>query len=259
MDIADHQMAPLALNVPWRQVRSKFVGMITEAFLHFEYGLRKMQDARIKHVLRCWTEYLRPGDTIITFNWDILHERALWDAQKWTLRDGYGFLDEAADKGHSPITILKLHGSANWAQNAEHQTPPVVAHKAIFFPGTHSDTGDSLAQAGWNEGRFLITPTYLKDVSTNPLLLSLWNQAADALATATEVVVIGYRLDPADALARQLIALSLLRNTTVKDIVVVAPPGSFNPWDSFTLTIGKRRKLLPVTFEDWVKAHGPAS
>ena len=70
-----------------------------------------------------------------------------------------------------------------------------------------TDTGGSI-EAGWHEGRYPVVPTYLKDISTNAALLSLWNRAADALANAAQVIVIGYRLDTSDALARQLIALS---------------------------------------------------
>jgi len=55
-----------------------------------------------------------------------------------------------------------------------------------------TDTGGSI-EAGWHEGRYPVVPTYLKDISTNAALLSLWNRAADALANAAQVIVIGYR------------------------------------------------------------------
>jgi len=43
-----------------------------------------------RSALNSWTELLKPGDTIITFNWDILHESVLWRAGKWNFADGYG-------------------------------------------------------------------------------------------------------------------------------------------------------------------------
>src|SRR5207249_4962927 len=114
-----------------------------------------------------------------------------------------------------------------------------------------TDTGGSI-EAGWHEGRYLVVPTYLKDISTNAALLSLWNRAADALANAAQVIVIGYRLDTSDALARQLIALALLRNSKLKEIVVISPPDGPNHWDAFALTVGKQRKLVRLKFEEWI-------
>lgn len=56
---------------------------------------------------------LRPGDTVITFNYDLAVERALRTAGLWDLRTGYGFTVERSDKP-SPVQVLKLHGSTNW-------------------------------------------------------------------------------------------------------------------------------------------------
>jgi hypothetical protein len=63
-----------------------------------------------------WVEHLNPGDTLITFNWDLLQEILLRKAEKWFYEDGYG-LQTTPEKplNPTPITILKLHGSCNWA------------------------------------------------------------------------------------------------------------------------------------------------
>src|SRR5439155_12975332 len=183
-------------------------------------------------VLQKWARYLTAGDTIVTFNWDILHEGALWSAGKWWPTDGYGFAPSNIPDSstHSAVTALKLHGSANWEQRNEHDLAPAIAALNVFFP----TTGISIELpkgAGWSEGRYLITPSYLKDVSANRLLLKLWRQAGDAIAKASTVTVIGYRLDPADALARYLIASALERNVNVSEIVLIDPGNGYDQWD----------------------------
>ena len=138
-------------------------------------------------------------------------------------------------------------------QEFSNYTDRSIEHKATFFAGALDDHSVYLKGAGqWNEGRNLIVPSYLKDVSANPLLLRLWNQASDALATANEVVVIGFQMHPADALARHLLGSALLRNQNQFEIRVVAPTDSTDHWDEFCHTIGRLRKRIRKRFEEWI-------
>jgi hypothetical protein len=263
LDLAAMGTEPLTLtNVNWRDLRPKLMGMISEAFLGHEYDfqdlLKRNAGASAAAILHAWTNYLREGDTIISFNWDVLHESALWRTGKWHYADGYGFqCEDAPEECRSRIRVLKLHGSVNWAQRNEFDCQPSIEHKATFFPGALDDHEIYLKAAGqWNEGRFLIIPSYLKDVASNPLLLRIWNQASDALCTANEVIVIGYHLHPADAPARQFLGTSLLRNHQLVTILLVSPNLGFDHWDEFCLRIGKTRKLVRKTFEEWI-TKGP--
>lgn len=64
-------------------------------------------------------------DTILTFNWDTLLDRALFSQGRWNLESGYGIAPEAVfrdgwqstidkhDDSHG-LKLLKLHGSTNW-------------------------------------------------------------------------------------------------------------------------------------------------
>lgn len=123
LDLADMGTAPLQLlHTDWKDMRPKLMGMIADAFQWHQYNLRKDQTrfSKIEQVLKNWASVLVAGDTLITFNWDLLHEYGLWAAKKWHYADGYGFPCEDAPKGvHSPVKILKLHGSVNWAQRDE--------------------------------------------------------------------------------------------------------------------------------------------
>jgi hypothetical protein len=243
-------------KVDWSLLRLKVIGMINWALLLHQDRLRDRSEHgnRVALVLKRWTDELRPGETIISFNWDILHETAFWQANKWHYADGYGFrCVEASANIRSPIRMLKLHGSVNWAQRDEDDCEPSIEHRDTFFPGANDRPGSNLKSAGqWNEGRYLIIPSYLKNVSTNRLLLKLWNQASDALVAASEVIVIGFQLHRADALARQLLAAALLRNEREFSIRVVSPPGSTDQWDDFCYGIGRGLRRVRRTFEEWV-------
>ena len=203
-----------------------------------------------------WARLLHAGDIIVTFNWDLLHERALWDARKWHFADGYGFnCEDAPADARSDIKILKVHGSVNWAQSDEWDCEPSVEHKADFFPGAMDDHSKTyMKSAGQsNEGKYLVVPSFLKDLSSNRLILKIWNQAQDAIAGADELVVIGYSLHPADAPSRQLFGSALLRNDKISKVFYVRPGHSVDYWDEFCLSVGKYRKPIAKTFEEWVQ------
>lgn len=56
---------------------------------------------------------LKPGDTVMTFNYDVSLDMELKRSGLWNVGDGYGFEVENLP-AHSQITLLKLHGSINW-------------------------------------------------------------------------------------------------------------------------------------------------
>lgn len=161
--------------------------MIADAFRWHQYSVKQdlSRTGGLGTTLKAWTGFLRPGDTIITFNWDLLHEAALFDAKKWHYSNGYGFHCGDAPKGAtSPTLLLKLRGSVNWSQSDEKDCQPSIEYKADFFPLSFDDHGKTYFKAAGksNEGRYLIIPSFFKDLSSNQLLMNLWNQAQDALA-----------------------------------------------------------------------------
>jgi hypothetical protein len=258
LDLVDLGTFPLGIKLAnWKELRTMLMGVVADAFLCHQYDLQsgKVGIADLQKVLECWGKLVREDDTIISFNWDILHEAALWKAKKWHFADGYGFVCADAPPGaRSSVKILKLHGSANWAQRDEQDCEPAIEYKADFFPGAPDDHEKTYAKgaAQSNEGRNLIVPSYLKDLSSNRLLLCLWNQAFEALAESTEVIVIGFQLHPADAPARQLFGTALLINKQISTVSVVTPSDGPDNWDSFCFHLGKVRRIVRVRFEDWV-------
>jgi hypothetical protein len=260
LDLAEAGTRPLELGkLDWRSLRPKLVGMIANAFQWHEYQLQarlREKDDPTAMILDGWASRLHEGDTIVTFNWDLLHEAALWRQEKWHYADGYGFTCSDAPSGcRSGLKVLKLHGSVNWGQRDERDCEPAIEHKADFFHGAHDDHRVYSRGAGqWNEGRYLIIPSYLKDLSSNRLLLSLWNQAFDALSTAEEITVVGFQLHSADALARQLLGCALTKNANPFAVRIVSPANGTDHWDEFSYDIGRGRERIRMKFEEWVLA-----
>jgi hypothetical protein len=254
LDLAEAGTEPLELvKLDWPSRRLELMAMIADAFLWHEYCLqdRLRESGVMARVLDGWASQLRQGDVIVTFNWDLLHEVALWRRGKWHYADGYGFTSRDAPSGsRSDLKMLKLHGSVNWGQRDERDCEPSIEYKEQFFFGANDDI-DYTRPTERNDGRYLIIPSYLKDTSSNRLLLSLWNQAFDALSSADQVTVIGFQLHPADALARQLIGCALTRNPNQFAIQIVAPGGP-NHWEEFCFGIGRDYDQVRMKFEDWV-------
>lgn len=217
----------------------------------------------IKATALRWANWVQPGDTIISFNWDLLQEVTLWRAAKWSYLDGYGFESPASPPGveRSPVRILKLHGSVNWVQGNEKDRAPQIAYideffpenfpKPNYFPTIHPIRDTSKANQ-LDSGRKLILPTYLKDISKNRILLDVWRFAQDALRMATEVWVIGYSLNRADHSARLLFGTELARNTTLSTVTVINGPAGPGEWDELLQSAGKRVDPARQYFEDWL-------
>jgi hypothetical protein len=274
LDLAHLGTTKLDLRVSdWPLTKRQIMGMIAESFQWHQYKFQaEVVDGRLAQTLRgpepfglglgresvlSTTEklvgMLKPCDTIITFNWDILPESLLWRDKKWHFADGYGFqVRDAPLEEHSPIKILKLHGSVNWAQRSEDDCEPEIEHKGTFFPGAVDDS-DTFRRAigSWNDGRYLIVPSYLKDLSANRLLLRLWEQARDTLLEADKITVIGFSLNEADAPARHLLGSALDRNRNLRELLVVAPEQY--EWDRFCYRFGKQQRSIYKKFEDWLK------
>ncbi len=213
---------------PWDATDSGGIRrLITEKFLSYQYDLNKwmwgtdstptsipIDLARLTRISDAWAKLIMPGDAIVTFNWDILHEIILWKAGLWSYRDGYGFLcgDQGKMEEATKVVVLKLHGSVNWVQ--ENQSNPVseIADVASFFVKSKDwEPRNHYSQAQRDSGRKLVLPTYLKDISSNRVLLDVWTTSHLLLSQARELIVVGYSLNRADHPARLLFWHYLIR------------------------------------------------
>jgi SIR2-like protein len=164
-------------------------------------------------LLRLFIEQLAPDDRLITFNYDLVVETALYTRRLWNPSDGYG-LEFKATKAVSEsnmfktkIPLYKLHGSLNWERSALQLSYFYNDYKPIF-PGYLDQDEDhpSVPYQGKIAGSWLM-PSFIKDFSV-PALLTVWTKAFDAVRRAEEVIIIGYSLPEADAAACLLFGTS---------------------------------------------------
>lgn len=173
-------------------------------------------------------EKIKPGDTVVTFNYDLACERALHMAGLWEVSNGYGFDFGVESIPLSKVRVLKLHGSTNWvgilfggnmgfsqASSVYDQRPAIFGKREFAFLGYGEDIRDPLmaqiTRTGGNPA--LILPTLHKNFfhqttfgrEWEPFWDEIWRQAGESLRASEKVVIIGYSMPVADERARNLI------------------------------------------------------
>ena len=143
------------------------------------------------------------GDVVISLNYDCVLEGALDCRGKWSPKGGYGspfdqplVRDDEISK--SPVTVLKIHGSASFAIAPYADKPEASAVNFAFdeslFPRSAKNTHFGY---GAGTGRtYLIAPSYVKIPTVEMTYLML--DALSASATATNLVIIGSALRSED-------------------------------------------------------------
>jgi len=270
LELHGHIQGMLNTVGPWtEQDHAKITRTISEAFLirQYElnvaawssnpYGLQPTNDLEtFRKTSETWSKFFKRDDIVITFNWDLLCDVVLWRSGLWSYSDGYGFScgSQGSQEAPSQISILKLHGSVNWVQEHEEEPVTKIAHARDFFWGSKDFEGKpNYSEAQLDSGRKLVLPSYLKDVSSNEALLDVWTKAQDALRSASQLIVVGYSLNKADAAARLLFGIELARNKNLSSVTLVAP--QVGEWGPF---VSQRKKQLihrPLKFEDWLKTQ----
>lgn len=146
---------------------------------------------------------------ILTFNYDTVIEQSL-------LALGYGVdygVTRAPYKGTARtgavanrVRVLKLHGSANWAY--------------VQMKNTRAHVYDDYTQLPKDATPILVPPTWRKGDVTE-LMKETWAAAAEELARATRVVIIGYSAPETDAHFKHLMANALAANAGLYSLAVI--------------------------------------
>jgi hypothetical protein len=213
----------------------------------------------VAHTLRAWfltlhdspadlyaqlaDRLVKPGDTVITFNYDDSLDRELKRAGKWDLSHGYGFpLGDANTK--SDVLMLKLHGSVNWipsifeglisgfaqvsSKNLSLGEYPTIADADTKYLG-YSEFSGRIFKGGGVTMESLILPGRCKQffVETSfgreleGFWDELWSQGNRALQKTDKLVICGYSMPKADVRAQDL----LLKHTNKEASITVFSGG----------------------------------
>ena len=219
---------------------------------------------------------IQSGDCIITFNYDVSLDRELKQTNLWTLGDGYGFRVQGFEP-HSPVTILKLHGSIGWlaaifngltsgpvalGSDGAFGSRPIFSDADLSALGYENCIDPAFPRAGTAAIPPLILPTNRKkfyfDTSLGPewkqFWDSLWKCAKKSLKRSDRVVICGYGMFPIDRRGCNL----LLNGQLTADVEVCCGHDS-NGIVQQLQSHGRQAHLASeVYFERWVETQASA-
>ncbi len=218
-------------------------------------------------------------DTVISYNYDLLVDHALWKVQKAS-SDDYGVaFNDAVDGSSGPsvreayrrepeiqpgcqgaregVSVLKLHGSLNWL-GLEHANLFKRDPEVFYLPRAINVSvgpdfwwtgfGSLRAATGTNDisqsGRLrpiIVPPTFAKDALRGSPMGKLWPKAKEALEKCDRVVIIGLSLREADYQTRWLLrtALAAARPRDIEIDVVNPSSEDRNRLRGFFLGLGR--------------------
>lgn len=170
-----------------------------------------------------------PGDVAISLNYDCVLEGALDWLGKWSPNQGYGSsfdnpLVSNDEFPESPVTVLKIHGSANFLIAPCIDKPTVNAVNFVFDPCffPHSAKHTHFGYGAGTGRSYLIAPSYVKIPTVEISYLML--DALEASTKAKNLIIIGSTLRPEDGFLTVLIT-NFLRQPCWRNrkIIIVDP------------------------------------
>ncbi len=170
-------------------------------------------------------EILKSGQEacLISFNYDLLLDRALADAARHTTTWSYavpfhaGIEPSLHDSDDPTIFLLKLHGSLNWGQCPRCNSLRLWTYTT--YDNIFHTTWPSCKQCNSTEFKpVLVAPTPAKRFPN--ALNSAWNTAAKCLQKTERLTVIGYSFPAFDRQSRIL----FLKNFIIPHLLVNSRP-----------------------------------
>lgn len=161
------------------------------------YCLGTYYDLREATTTHEFIRLVRPGDALITTNWDLLLDAAR-DAIFGSAPQDYGTTGNVVLEGNSPPRgdprpkLLKLHGSLSWRYCPRCQR--LVIDPLHHVAGEREVGARCVCTCRFSE--LIVTPGFVREYR-NAHLLTIWREALLALARASSWIFIGYSL-PAD-------------------------------------------------------------
>jgi hypothetical protein len=161
------------------------------------YCLGTYDDLDAASTTRGFIQLIKPDDSLITTNWDLLLDAAR-DGRFGSEPQDYGTTGnvvlEGATKpqGDERPKLLKLHGSLSWRYCQRCQR--LVINPRHHVAGERKQRATCSCTCRFSE--LIVTPGFVREYR-NVHLLTIWREALLALAHAAQWVFIGYSL-PAD-------------------------------------------------------------
>lgn len=209
-----------------------------------------------------------PDSSVITFNYDISMDYALYRAS-----NSINYcLDNQQKNG---FKLLKLHGSTNWGKCGNVNCNKIMPlHFQQYFRSYHFSFFEEVSYINFGLSNrlhmliheecnnmvaaptpVLVPPTWNK-TEYHGDLANVWSQAAQELAEAVNIFVIGYSLPETDSFFRYLYALGTAGPTRMNRFWLFDPDPNDNVSKRYANLIGKgidrRFKHFRSTFSEAV-------
>ncbi len=202
---------------------------------------------------------------VISFNYDIAADMAMYRAGM-----GPDYIIEKPGGNHSPVPLLKLHGSLNWATDKNTRAIRPL-HLQSYFQKYSYQGFDERAEVRLPIGSQLVK--YFKqcassEVENEPVIVppswnkadyhsalsDVWAAAAKHLSEAEHIFIIGYSLPETDSFFRHLYALGSVGSAPLRRIAVFNPDNSGATKQRFEALLGPgaraRYEYFPMKFDD---------
>ena len=184
------------------------------------YCLGTYDDLNAASTTRDFIQLVRPHDSLITTNWDLLLDAGR-DEKFGSEPLDYGTSGNVVlEGGTAPQSderpkLLKLHGSLSWRYCPRCQR--LVIDPLHHVAGERKDRASCLCTCRFSE--LIVTPGFVREYR-NIHLLNIWREALLTLACAGEWVFVGYSLPADDVGIRTL----LLKARCMRQDVGGKPP-----------------------------------
>jgi hypothetical protein len=209
---------------------------------------------------RDFMQLVRPDDSLITTNWDLLLDAAR-DARFGSQPEDYGTTGNVVLEGSTAPQseerpkLLKLHGSLSWryCQRCQRLVIDPLHHVA----GERKDGATCPCKCRFSE--LIVTPGFVREYR-NIHLLTIWREAMLTLARAERWVFVGYSLPPDDVGIRTLLlkARCVRHDVGGEDPVVAIVTGADRREETLARYQGilPQAKLDPDDFGHFVRRAG---
>ncbi|MEK6715444.1 MAG: SIR2 family protein [Candidatus Omnitrophota bacterium] len=177
-----------------------------------DYIVDKSQIAESSELLLSFINNLNNSDVVITFNWDNLIERSLFNQKRKINFKG---------RDDGSVTVLKLHGSINWQLIPDNVIIKEPDSVEWLCKDKICHTKDYRFYDLWvslDRYPFIVPPIVLKRPAESEFLKEIWFEAFNCLIESKQTVVIGYSIPNNDLQAR-----ALLRSGIIKPYLVIDP------------------------------------
>ncbi len=199
-------------------------GAIYEEIIDYIKRVIKDSTPESDELSKKFVSKLSINDTIISFNYDLLIDRALFfmDGLSYGIKikpiESYFFNknNDLIKKLNKGILLLKPHGSLSFLYS------PQEDNLYIDISQIKKNLETKLClPLGINYPRTLIIPPSKKKSSNNRYLNKIWKKTQESLDNSDKVIFIGYSLSPMDEESIRVFDESINKSKKRKEIIVV--------------------------------------